>query len=116
MEIFNLWESNIAGLMLSTNDFIILAEDGISILCIFETMNKRIVEDKDHQRWIVHPLQSCNYLKIADSNLILIKEQSKNNERSISIQEQVVQGGETFFNNIYKIKIKNMTLIELLLF
>jgi len=87
MEIFNLWESNIAGLMLSTNDFIILSEEGISILGIFESPIKRIVEDKDQQKWIIHPLQSCNYLKIADSNLILIKEQSKNNERSISIQE-----------------------------
>ena len=55
MEIFNLWESNILGMMLSTNDFIILADDGISVLGIFETDEKRIVEDKDRNLWIVHP-------------------------------------------------------------
>jgi len=56
MEISNLWESNIAGLMLSTNDFIIFSEEGISILCIFEINQKRIVEDRDNKKWIIHPL------------------------------------------------------------
>jgi hypothetical protein len=62
-----------------------LAEDGISIICIFETEGKRkIVKDFNNKDWIIHPLQSSEHLKIEKSNKILIEENSKN-KRCIKI-------------------------------
>lgn len=40
-------------------------------------------------------MKSCNYLKISETNHILIKEQASNQIRSISIQEQHEVAGNT---------------------
>jgi hypothetical protein len=55
-ELFCLPESKIFGLPLSTKDFILLAEDGISLTCIWESAAKKIIRDSYNKYWIVHPM------------------------------------------------------------
>lgn len=45
-EMFSLWESSVKGLLISSNEFIILAEDGMSVLSLFSSSGKREITDK----------------------------------------------------------------------
>lgn len=73
-EMFSLWESSVKGLLLSSNEFIIMAEDGLSVLSLFPIHDHRIITDKDGNKWRLRSIKSCNYLKVGASNHILIKE------------------------------------------
>ena len=84
-EMFTLWESSVKGLLLASNEFIIMAEDGLSVLSLFPIHDYRIISDKNENKWRLRSIKSCNYLKVGETNYILIKEQSNNQERSISI-------------------------------
>lgn len=46
-EMFSLWESGVKGLLISSNEFIFLAEDGISVLSIFPMYEKRPITDSN---------------------------------------------------------------------
>lgn len=73
--------------------------------------------DKYQNNWILNSIQSCEYLKIDEKNHVHIKEQTNNQIRSISIQQEYeVEDGNTQIYCIFKIRIQNMSLIELLLF
>jgi hypothetical protein len=118
-EMHQLWESTVRGLLLSTNEFIKLARDGMSMIKLFSGVQKRIMKNKQGKRWMQHSLEHCNYLKICPENHILIEEKGSGNNkrRIISIQEQYTDpNGDTHFDDIYKIKVQNMSLMELLLF
>jgi hypothetical protein len=78
-------EINIFALTLPTNEIIILSEDGISVISIFESSKERIIVDIYEKIWKIYPLESCEHLKIEQSNTILVKEHSQNNKRTISI-------------------------------
>ena len=64
---------------------------------------------------MVHSLGKCNYLKIEPTNHILFAFQFYD-DRNICIQEEYENNeGETGFDDIFKIKIHEVTLRELLL-
>lgn len=77
--------------------------------------DSRIVKDKDGNRRMIHSLGSCNYLKIESTNHLLYAFQFYEN-RQICVQEQYVDtDGSTYFEDIFRIKIFEVTLRELLL-
>ena len=69
-ESFHLWESPVKGFLLSTNDFMILAKDGMNLLAL-GYKESRVVKDKEGQKRMIHSLGSCNYLKIEPTNHLL---------------------------------------------
>ena len=73
-EMFSPWESSIQGFLISRNEFIILGDEGISVLSLFQSSKKREIIDKNKDKWILNSIESCNYLKIDESNYIHIKE------------------------------------------
>lgn len=66
---------------------------------------------------MVHSLESCSYLKIEDTNHIHITRPRHNaTSRDIFIKEQYTDNnGETQFEDLYKISVQEMNLIELIL-
>jgi len=65
---------------------------------------------------MIHSLGSCNYLKIEPSNHLLFQCQFYD-DRKVAVQEQYTDSeGQTHFEDIYKIKIFEPTLRELMLF
>ena len=111
---YQLWESPVKGFLLSTNDFMILSKDGINLLAIGEKPSK-IVKDKDGLKRMIHSLGKCNYLKIEPTNHLLFAMQWYE-DRQICLQEQYNDyDGQTHFDDIFKIKIHEITLRELML-
>lgn len=55
-EKFCLEESLIYGLPMSTKDLVLLAEDGISVLRIFENTSKKLIKDTNNKDWMIHSL------------------------------------------------------------
>ena len=73
--------------------------------------------DRNDNQWMLHSLSSCNYLKIDKNNFIMIEEGKNNQNRIVKVQNKHIDSnGDTIIMDIYKIKIQNMSLIELLLF
>ena len=67
-ENYQLWESPVMGFLnTQTNDFIVLNKDGTSFLPLGRREKKNIFNSDGIMR-CVHSLDSCNYLKIEDSN------------------------------------------------
>ena len=66
----------------------------------------RIVVDRNDNSWMLHSLNSCEYLKIDDNNFILIQENKDNKCRIIQVQDQHKDSnGDTMIHEIYKLKI-----------
>ena len=112
---YQLWESPVKGFLLSTNDFLILSKDGINMLALGEKPS-RVVKDKDGLKRLVHSVGSCNYLKIEKTNHLLFACQFYN-DRQVCVQEQYndLEEGNTHFDDIFRVKIHEITLRELLL-
>ena len=68
---YQLWESPIKALMNSSNDIIIMNKDGLSCVPLGNKEKKKI-KNSDGVDRMVHSLESCNYLKIEDTNHIHI--------------------------------------------
>lgn len=110
---YQLWESPVKGFLLSTNDFLILSKDGINVLSLGEKEG-RVIKDQDGQRRYIHALGTCNYLKIEPTNHLLFACQFYD-DRQICIQDQYNDAsGQTHFDDIFKIKVHEITLRELL--
>jgi hypothetical protein len=62
-ESYQLWESEVTGFCLKTNDFLILSKEGKNVLTLGEKKNRQLT-DIDGQKRLIHALGSCNYLKI----------------------------------------------------
>lgn len=63
----------------------------------------------------MHSLGSCNYLKIEKTNHLMFACQYYE-DRQICLQEQFIdQHGDTDFDDIFRIKVHEVTLRELLL-
>ena len=113
-ESYQLWESQVKGFLLSTNEFMALSKDGINLLSLGNSAG-RVIKDKDGLERFIHSLGSCNYLKIEKDNHLKFACQFYD-DRQIWIQDQFEdKTGETQFTNIYKIKVSEITLRELLL-
>lgn len=116
-ESFQLWESESKGILLTKHkDYISLNKSGIQILNM-GGQTKSFV-DHDGMDKMVHSMESCDYLKLIPDNHILL-ECAKPEERMLSIsQENRFNNGDeriVEFQILYKIRLWNLTLRELLL-
>jgi len=113
-ESYQLWESPVKGFLLDSNDFLILSKEGINMIVLGEKQ-ARVVKDKDGQKRMIHALGSMNFLKIEPTNHIYFACQFYD-DRQVCLQEQYNDtDGNTKFDDIFKIKIHEMTLREILL-
>jgi len=80
-ESFQLWESEIQGLLLQQQkDFVILSKDGMNIVALGRT-DKRTLQDNQGNDRMIHSLESYNFLKVDPSNFILYEMADENNRR-----------------------------------
>ena len=124
-ESFQLWESPVKGFLLPSNDFLIISNQGINVIAI-GNKEARVIEDAEKFKRKIHSLGSCNYLKVEPEQHILFACQYYDN-RQICIQDQYQTpfvskneestdfGDQTKFEDVYKIKLHDITLRELLL-
>jgi hypothetical protein len=68
-ESYQLWESQVTGFCLKTNDFLILNSEGVNVLVLGQKANHEVT-DSDGQNRLIHSLGSCNYLKVEPSNMV----------------------------------------------
>ena len=69
-ESYQLWESSICGFLNKiSNDFIIINKDGRSFVALGSN-HKRKIQSQGRTERMVHSLQSCNYMKIEESNCL----------------------------------------------
>ena len=72
-ESFQLWESDVHGFMIKGNkDFIILNKTGMNILSLGQQSKREFVDNNGMNR-MVHSLDSYNYLKIDNHNMLNFK-------------------------------------------
>ena len=113
-ECYQLYESPIKGFLISSNDFMMLSKDGVNVINL-GSKAAREVRDNTGERRNIRSLGSVNYLRVGETNHIHFKCQYYNNRR-ICIQNQYKdKHGETKFEDIYKIKVHEPTLRELLI-
>jgi len=122
-ETYQLYESPIKGFLLPAGDFLMLSKEGINVINLGSRLTKPVTDQMGNTR-IMHSLGSCNYLRVESGdrkNHIHFKCQFYENRR-VCIQDQyfkkALEDGdreETQFDDIYKIKIHEPTLRELLL-
>lgn len=114
-----MWESGIKGFFLNKNkDFITINKEGVNVYSLGSRSKQSITADNGQEK-MVHSLDSVSYLKIHPKNFVLFE--FATDQRVISIMQQFTKknskfGDETSFEVIYKIKIHEITLRELLLF
>lgn len=113
-ECYQLWESKITNCLLkSSNELITFSQTGINVISF--NGDKRILQDNEGQHLKLHSLDSMQYLKLENINYLYFKE-----NRVISIeQEYRFENNEgkmvTRFDEIYKIKINELNIRELLI-
>lgn len=91
-----------------------LSKDGINLLSLGNG-GGRVVKDKDGLERFIHPLGACNYLKIESDNHLKFACQFYD-DRQIRVQEQYEDmSGQTQFTDIFRIKVNEITLRELML-
>ena len=71
-ESYQLWESQVKGFLLTTNDFLILSKEGQNVIALGEK-ESRPLKDKEGDDRLLHSVGSCNYLKIEPTNHLLFK-------------------------------------------
>ena len=113
-ESYQLWESTVKGFLLGTNDYLVLNKDGINMVAL-GNKGSQVLKDKDGLLRLVHSLGSADFLKIEPTNHLLFACQFYD-DRQIWLQEQYNDGeGQTNYEDIFKVKIYEITLRELLL-
>jgi hypothetical protein len=65
-------------------DFLHIGNNGLEILSLGKKEKKLIIDETTGLTWMLHPLQSFNFLKLSQNNYLLF-ECSKDNERVIRI-------------------------------
>jgi hypothetical protein len=120
-ESFQLWESECMGLLLQKNkDFITVNKQGMQVLCL-GSIERRAIKDSNGIDRMIHSLESVNFLKL-DSNNYVLFECAKPEFRIISIDQEYIKGDattgvdEASFWPLYKVKLHQITLRELMLF
>jgi len=109
-----LWESPVKGFLLNTNDFMILSKDGINIIAIGHK-EPRIIKDSEGWKRKILSLGNAQFLRVEPTNHILFSCQFYEN-RQVCVQEQYNDlDGNTHFDDIYRVKINEPTVRELLL-
>lgn len=124
-ESFQLWESLVSGLLTNFNkDYISFTNIGMNVLALGELKNgKRELIDFEGQPKMIHSLDAYKFLKIDKENYINYKCQYYAN-RTISIEHEWTKTNtdlngetdrETKYYDIYKVKIHEITLREIMI-
>ena len=83
-ESFQLWESEIKGLLIQqNNDFVTLNKDGINVFALGKT-NKRVIIDNESQERMIHSFESMNYIKVDPLNILVFANQ-KMDKREVQV-------------------------------
>ena len=113
-------------LLTKFKDFIHLNKSGMHVISL-GSIEKRAVKDNKKLDWMIHSLESVNFLKVDTSNYLTF-DCAKTGNRVVSIEQEFLkghkegeknedhQGEETAFTNLLNVKIHEITLRELLLF
>ena len=86
-ECYHLYESPIRGILLSTNDFMMLSKNGVNVINLGSKSSKRQITDNIGERRVIKSLGSVNYLRVENTNHIHFKCQFYDNRR-VCIQNQ----------------------------
>jgi hypothetical protein len=90
-ESYQLWESDIQGILLQHNcDFISVNRDGIHVISLGSEHNRHLVDGTGRDR-MLHSLESVSYLKVDDSNYINFATQNMQ-KREIHIMQEYYTG------------------------
>lgn len=106
-------------LITDSKDFLSFSKAGINILALGQTAKRKIF-DNEGQTKMIHSLDSLSFLKVDQTNLMNFKCQEYSN-RVVSIEQEHTSGStksgdrNSFYYDIYKIKIHEVTLRELLI-
>ena len=100
-------------------NFIKVNKNGMFVLSL-GSMHKQKVIDQNNNSLTVHSLESYSHLKVDTQNYLLF-ECHRPGERTICVQQEFFKktpdgGGQSTFKNLYKVRMHEMTLRELLLF
>ena len=106
-------------LLTDSKDFLSFTKAGINVLALGQVPKRKIV-DNEGQNKMIHSLDSLSFLKVDPSNLMNFKCQEYSN-RQVSIEQEHTSGDaqsaerDNYYYDIYKIKIHEVTLRELLI-
>ena len=94
------------------NSIVTLNQDGISVVCL-SNFDKRAFMDESNNKYMIHSLESFNYLKIDPGNFISFEQ--KESEIVIQVMQEYVKKGSdddsfTTFQKVYSIKVEQVTL------
>ena len=84
-ESLHIWESQVKGYLLTSHDFIILTQDGIKALSLARSSCKKTIKDCYQNEVVLHSLQECMYLKIAETNHLMMNYSLDQSETKIQI-------------------------------
>lgn len=115
----HLYECSIGALLLQQqNDLILFSKDGMIVLNLgMMGETKRAIKDSQDVDYYLHTLSSCKDLRLEESNHLKFSRKEQDGLYEISVQEQFRDDtGETCFQEVYKIKIDEMSLREVLIF
>lgn len=116
---YQLWESPSCGFLNTcTNDFVCLNKNGMSFIPVGQTNKMRVIDYAvDGTKRMVHPLCSCDYLKIEPNNMIYFEKPVFGSRgRKLFIQEQMVsKEGYTEYKEVLVISVDETALRELVM-
>ena len=114
-ESFCLWETHVSGFLNnSTLDFISLDQNGLGVMALSSKFLTKQIKDHEDQNMLVHSLSSCQYLRLGEGNHLLFQCSQKN--RMIGVYDNYKNElGETIFEPIFKIRVCQANIRELLL-
>lgn len=109
------WESPVKGFLSpKTQDFIILNKDGTNFIRLDEKLLRRELKRGKVCDMMVHSLNSMNYLKVEDSNMLYFQQLTNENKMVVIQQCQTDEFGNHYFENIFSIKLQSMSLLDLI--
>lgn len=100
-------------MLLKNKDYLSFSKSGINVLAL-GSKHKRPLKDSEGQSKMIHSLDSLSFLKVEQVNFINYQCQDYNN-RIISIEQETTNYDETSYRLIYKVKIFEITLRELMI-
>ena len=117
-ESFQLWESQITAFFIEkNNDYVTINRDGISLISL-DSFDKKYIKSADGQEKMIHSIESANYLKAHPNNFIYFD--FAGNNKVINIVQQFMRKGkggmETAYEDVFKLRVYDITLRELLFF
>lgn len=117
-ESFQLWESQITAFFIhKNNDYVTINSDGISMISL-DSFDKKYIKSANGQEKMIHSIESVNYLKSNHNNFIYFDFSGP--QKLINVVQQFQRmsksGLETAYEDIFRIRVHDITLRELLFF